>query len=215
MFVKIYQMPSLHVFIGSDQIWYFGFIIFVKIPRCLLFTLLSVLTNYLYIASLARLQCTVVGFRKLNNLFDYFTVIGMSSNPSMDVLVERAHPTLINSFFFTLPVKVVHKSLHCSIDFLTYFERALPTQVIALFATNITFVYLLSWVLLHDQFMWDSILLKEKSDGYMIKTLRISHFEGHVKLKMFPFFFILCVFHRIRKRKIAKYEAGFSIALTL
>ena len=74
MFVKIYQMPSLHVFIGSDQNLIFWIhIIFVKIPRCLLFTLLSVLTNYLYIASLARLQCTVVGFRKLNNLFDYFT----------------------------------------------------------------------------------------------------------------------------------------------
>ena len=200
MFVKTYQMPSLHVFIGSDQIWYFEFIIFVKIPRCLLFTLLSVLTNYLYIASLARLQCTVVGFRKLNNLFDYFTVIGMSSNPSMDVLVERAHPTLINSFL-TLPVKVVHKSLHCSIDFLTYFERALPTQVIALFATNITFVYLLSWVLLHDQFMWDSILLKEKSDGYMINTLRISHFEGHVKLKMFPFFSFCVYFTELGKGK--------------
>ena len=182
------------------KIWYFEFIIFVKIPRCLLFTLLSVLTNYLYIASLARLQCTVVGFRKLNNLFDYFAVIGMSSNPSMDVLVERAHPTLINSFL-TLPVKVVHKSLHCSIDFLTYFERALPTQVIALFATNITFVYLLSWVLLHDQFMWDSILLKEKSDGYMIKTLRISHFEGHVKLKMFPFFSFCVYFTELGKGK--------------
>ena len=107
-------------------------------------------------------------------------------------LLKRANPTLINSFL-TLPVKVVHKSLHCSIDFLTYFERALPTQVIALFATNITFVYLLSWVLLHDQFMWDSILLKEKSDGYIIKTLRISNFEGHVKLKMFPFF-SFCVY---------------------
>ena len=182
------------------NIWYFEFIIFVKIPRCLLFTLLSVLTNYLYIASLARLQCTVVGFRKLNNLFDYFTVIGMSSNPSMDVLVERAHPTLINSFL-TLPVNVVHKSLHCSIDFLTYFERALPTQVIALFATNITFVYLLSWVLLHDQFMWDSILLKEKSDGYIIKTLRISNFEGHVKLKMFPFFSFCVYFTELGKGK--------------
>ena len=182
------------------KIWYFEFIIFVKIPRCLLFTLLSVLTNYLYIASLARLQCTVVGFRKLNNLFDYFTVIGMSSNPSMDVLVERAHPILINSFLF-LPVKVVHKSLHCLIDFLTYFERALPTQVIALFATNITFVYLLSWVLLHDQFMWDSILLKEKSEGYIIKTLRISNFEGHVKLKMFPFFSFCVYFTELGKGK--------------
>ena len=101
MFVKIYQMPSLHVFIGSDQIWYFEFIIFVKIPRCLLFTLLSVLTNYLYIASLARLQCTVVGFRKLNNLFDYFTVIGMSIvKQPINGCASWKSTSNINKFFF-------------------------------------------------------------------------------------------------------------------
>ena len=168
-------MSSLHVVIGSHQL-----------PLHRLFSASSV--------HCGRLSKTEQPFWLLYSYWDV-------KQPINGCASWKSTSNINKFFFFTLPVKVVHKSLHCSIDFLTYFERALPTQVIALFATNITFVYLLSWVLLHDQFMWDSILLKEKSDGYIIKTLRISNFEGHVKLKMFPFFSFCVYFTELGKGK--------------